>query len=44
LPNLFIPGRNQFVKVEALPVLGTGKLDLRSVKRIAMERLASREA
>lgn len=39
LPNLFIPGRNQFVKVEALPVLGTGKLDLRGVKRIAMERL-----
>ncbi|MBH0204284.1 MAG: MFS transporter [Nitrospira sp.] len=44
LPNLFIPGRNQFVKVEALPVLGTGKLDLRGIKRIAMERLASREA
>jgi acyl-[acyl-carrier-protein]-phospholipid O-acyltransferase / long-chain-fatty-acid--[acyl-carrier-protein] ligase len=40
LPNLFIPARNQFVKVDALPVLGTGKLDLRGVKRIAMERLA----
>ena len=36
--------RNQFVKVETLPVLGTGKLDLRGVKRIAMERLSSREA
>jgi acyl-[acyl-carrier-protein]-phospholipid O-acyltransferase/long-chain-fatty-acid--[acyl-carrier-protein] ligase len=44
LPNLFIPSRNSFVKVEALPVLGTGKLDLRGVKRIALERLASREA
>ncbi|MDH4328244.1 MAG: AMP-binding protein, partial [Nitrospira sp.] len=44
LPNLFIPGRNQFVKVETLPVLGTGKLDLRGVKQIAMERLSSREA
>ncbi|HSF69829.1 MAG TPA: AMP-binding protein, partial [Nitrospira sp.] len=44
LPNLFIPSRNQFVKVEALPVLGTGKLDLRGVKRIAMERLSSRDA
>ncbi|MGQ0696086.1 MAG: acyl-[ACP]--phospholipid O-acyltransferase [Nitrospiraceae bacterium] len=43
LPNLFIPARNQFVKVDALPVLGTGKLDLRNVKRIAMERLQSRE-
>ncbi len=39
LPNLFIPSRNQFIKVSALPVLGTGKLDLRSVKRIALERL-----
>jgi acyl-[acyl-carrier-protein]-phospholipid O-acyltransferase/long-chain-fatty-acid--[acyl-carrier-protein] ligase len=39
LPNLFIPSRSQFVKVEVLPVLGTGKLDLRGVKRMAMERL-----
>ncbi|MDH5626640.1 MAG: AMP-binding protein, partial [Nitrospira sp.] len=39
LPNLFIPSRSQFVKVEVLPVLGTGKLDLRSVKRMASERL-----
>ncbi|MEK9142333.1 MAG: hypothetical protein AAB308_14865, partial [Nitrospirota bacterium] len=44
LPNLFIPGKHQFVKVDALPVLGTGKLDLRGMKRIAAERLASREA
>lgn len=43
LPNLFIPGKHQFVKVETLPMLGTGKLDLRGIKRIAMERLASRE-
>ncbi len=44
LPNLFIPGKHQFVKVDALPVLGTGKLDLRGVKRIAAERLASHNA
>ena len=43
LPNLFIPGKHQFVKVDALPVLGTGKLDLRGMKRIAMERLSSHE-
>jgi acyl-[acyl-carrier-protein]-phospholipid O-acyltransferase/long-chain-fatty-acid--[acyl-carrier-protein] ligase len=43
LPNLFIPARSQFVKVDALPLLGSGKLDLRAVKRIAMERLSSRE-
>ena len=43
LPNLFIPSRANFVKVESLPVLGTGKMDLRGLKRIAMERLQTRE-
>ncbi|MDH5668049.1 MAG: MFS transporter, partial [Nitrospira sp.] len=43
LPNLFIPSKHHFVKVEALPALGTGKLDLRGVKRIATERLSSRD-
>lgn len=43
LPNLFIPGKHQFMKVDALPVLGTGKIDLRGVKRIAMERLSSHD-
>lgn len=39
LPNLFIPARANFVKVETLPVLGTGKMDLRTLKRIAIESL-----
>jgi acyl-[acyl-carrier-protein]-phospholipid O-acyltransferase/long-chain-fatty-acid--[acyl-carrier-protein] ligase len=39
LPNLFIPSRANFIKVDALPLLGTGKMDLRGLKRIAMERL-----
>ncbi len=43
LPNLFIPHRNSFIKVDALPVLGTGKLDLRGLKRIALERLQERD-
>lgn len=43
LPNLFIPPRGNFIKVDTLPVLGTGKMDLRSLKGIAMERLLSRE-
>jgi acyl-[acyl-carrier-protein]-phospholipid O-acyltransferase/long-chain-fatty-acid--[acyl-carrier-protein] ligase len=43
LPNLFLPARSRFIKVEALPLLGTGKLDLRALKRIAMERLEERE-
>ena len=42
LPNLFIPARANFVKVESLPVLGTGKMDLRALKRIAVERLTGR--
>lgn len=42
LPNLFIPSKHDFIKVDALPILGTGKLDLRSVKRIAMERISSK--
>ncbi len=40
LPNLFIPQANQFVKVDALPLLGTGKLDLRAIKRIVDDALA----
>ncbi|HRC45252.1 MAG TPA: AMP-binding protein, partial [Nitrospira sp.] len=43
LPNLFLPSRTHCIKVEALPILGTGKLDLRALKRIAMERLGERE-
>ena len=43
LPNLYIPSRTNFIKVDALPVLGTGKMDLRRLKRIAMERLGGRE-
>ncbi len=39
LPNLFLPRADAFVKVDALPQLGTGKLDLRAVKRIAAEAL-----
>ena len=40
LPNLFLPRREAFVRVEKLPVLGTGKADLRAAKRIAAEALA----
>jgi len=40
LPNLFIPRKEMFVKVDALPVLGTGKIDLRGVKKVALEKFA----
>ena len=37
LPALWKPRPDQFVHVEALPYLGTGKLDLRRLKEIATE-------
>lgn len=38
LPNLWIPGTDSFLEVEAIPVLGTGKLDLRALKALAVEK------
>lgn len=35
LPNLWIPKREDFRRVENLPVLGTGKLDLKGLKEVA---------
>lgn len=35
LPPLFVPKTNQFFVVEELPLLGTGKLDLRAIKKVA---------
>lgn len=41
LPNLFIPKRDKFVKADKIPVLGTGKVDLRGVKETAMAALCT---
>lgn len=35
LPNLFIPGNDSYLEVEALPMLGSGKLDLKGIKKLA---------
>jgi len=40
LPALWKPKPGQFVRVDALPVLGTGKLDLRAIKTIAISQTA----
>jgi acyl-[acyl-carrier-protein]-phospholipid O-acyltransferase / long-chain-fatty-acid--[acyl-carrier-protein] ligase len=37
LPNIYIPSPDGFVQVEELPLLGTGKLDLRRLKLLAVE-------
>ena len=40
LPNLWTPRPDSFYRVEALPYLGTGKLDLRAVRDTALARAA----
>jgi acyl-[acyl-carrier-protein]-phospholipid O-acyltransferase/long-chain-fatty-acid--[acyl-carrier-protein] ligase len=40
LPNLWKPRADQFFRIDALPYLGTGKLDLRKVKELALARSA----
>ena len=36
LPNLWLPSADSFVQVEEIPLLGTGKLDLRGVNERAI--------
>ena len=37
IPNLWIPKKESFLKVEAIPFLGTGKFDLKRIKALAQE-------
>jgi acyl-[acyl-carrier-protein]-phospholipid O-acyltransferase/long-chain-fatty-acid--[acyl-carrier-protein] ligase len=37
MPNLWIPRKENFFKVEKIPLLGTGKIDLKAVKQMAQE-------
>ena len=43
LPNIWIPTTESFKEVKSLPLLGTGKLDLKAVKDVAMENFGPRE-
>ena len=36
LPTLWIPSHDGFVEVEEIPILGTGKLDLKGIKQVAL--------
>jgi acyl-[acyl-carrier-protein]-phospholipid O-acyltransferase/long-chain-fatty-acid--[acyl-carrier-protein] ligase len=40
LPALWRPRRDQFVRIEKLPYLGTGKLDLRKARELALQTSA----
>lgn len=39
LPNLWIPSPDSFCEVDEIPVLGTGKLDLRQLQQTAHEKV-----
>ena len=40
VPNLWLPSADSFIEVAEIPVLGTGKLDLRALKQLALEKTA----
>jgi acyl-[acyl-carrier-protein]-phospholipid O-acyltransferase/long-chain-fatty-acid--[acyl-carrier-protein] ligase len=44
LPALWKPKAGQFVHVDAIPVLGTGKMDLRGIKALALAQSIPAEA
>ncbi len=37
IPNLWLPAESSFFRINSIPLLGTGKLDLRNIKRMASE-------
>lgn len=37
LPNLWLPSQDSFLELEQIPLLGTGKLDLKAVKDVAIK-------
>ncbi len=41
LPNLWIPSADAFLEVEEIPILGSGKLDLRGIKQVALAAFRS---
>lgn len=42
MPNLWLPDERHYYKVEEMPVLGSGKLDLQKLKKKALEVLAAK--
>jgi acyl-[acyl-carrier-protein]-phospholipid O-acyltransferase / long-chain-fatty-acid--[acyl-carrier-protein] ligase len=41
LPNLWIPRKDNFYKIDTIPFLGSGKIDLKKVKEIAQQYAAA---
>jgi acyl-[acyl-carrier-protein]-phospholipid O-acyltransferase/long-chain-fatty-acid--[acyl-carrier-protein] ligase len=42
LPSLGLPGERDFFQIDEMPVLGSGKLDLRRIKELALEKTAKK--
>jgi acyl-[acyl-carrier-protein]-phospholipid O-acyltransferase / long-chain-fatty-acid--[acyl-carrier-protein] ligase len=43
LPNIYVPGQRDFYQVTELPILGTGKLDIKRCKQMAQEAAGAAE-
>jgi acyl-[acyl-carrier-protein]-phospholipid O-acyltransferase / long-chain-fatty-acid--[acyl-carrier-protein] ligase len=43
LPNLWKPRRENFLRIDAFPTLGSGKVDLKRIREMARELVAGRE-
>ncbi|MEM8865420.1 MAG: AMP-binding protein, partial [Planctomycetota bacterium] len=41
LPNLWIPSADSFLQVDELPLLGSGKLDLKLLSKVALEKFGA---
>ncbi len=42
LPNLWLPSADSFCEVETIPLLGTGKFDLKAIQQLALDRYGKR--
>ncbi len=43
LPNLWLPSADSFVEVPEIPILGSGKLDLKQIRQVAEAAFAARQ-
>src|SRR5205823_12985280 len=41
LPNIYVPGQRDFYQVAELPILGTGKVDIKKLKQMAVQAAGS---
>lgn len=41
LPNIYMPSADSFAEVEEIPMLGSGKLDLKGIRDVALEKFGS---